>query len=159
MARAGQSLEDLESLIESKKAELEDLKKKHLITELEAVENEIAELSGKAATAKPRKAASKPAAPAAKPAAKTTDAPKRRGRPPGSGGGKRPKNAMSLKALCVDLLEKNKKGLTLEDIIEKTQEAGYKSSASNYKTVVYQTLYNADEIERDKATKLYVLSK
>ncbi|MEM7812159.1 MAG: hypothetical protein AAF532_11825 [Planctomycetota bacterium] len=163
MARtAEKSLEDLQTLIEAKKAELEDLKKSKLMTELKAVESEIAELTGKAATAKPKaaaKAAPKPAA--KKPAAKAApaEAPKRRGRPPGSGGGKRPKNTMSLKALCVELLTKNKKGLTLEDIITKTQESGYKSSASNFKTVVYQTLYNADEIVRDKATKLYVLSK
>lgn len=156
MAKDAQSIEDLQGLIEAKKAELEGLKKKKLITELAAVEKEIAELTGKAAPA-PRKVAK--AAKVETNGAAAPAAPKRRGRPPGSGGGKRPKNAMPLKALCIELLSKNKKGLTLEQIIEKAQESGYKSSATNFKTVVYQTLYNADEVERDKATKLYVLSK
>lgn len=71
----------------------------------------------------------------------------------------RAKNAVSLRSLIPQILRKNKKGLSLDDLVGKVQESGYESNSTNFKSVVYQSLYNRDDIVRDSKTGLYKLKK
>lgn len=70
---------------------------------------------------------------------------------------KRPKNAQSLRAYVTDVLTRNKKGLTLAELHEKIAETGYKSKARNFRNVLYQCLYNSDDVQLDKSTGRYGL--
>lgn len=69
----------------------------------------------------------------------------------------RPKNEKSLNIHIHETLKKHKKGLTLGEIAEVVQAAGYQSNAANFKNVLYQNLYNNDNIERDENTGKYSL--
>jgi hypothetical protein len=68
---------------------------------------------------------------------------------------KRPKNAQSLKAYVSDVLSRNKKGLTLAELHAKIEDTGYKSRARNFRNVLYQCLYNSNDVQLDKATGRY----
>jgi hypothetical protein len=93
----------------------------------------------------------------------------RRGRPPGSGKkgpgrprgsknrGARPKNERSLRDVISDLLSKSKKGLTLEELVPKVVEAGYKSNSKNFENMIYQNIYNSEGIVKDAETGCYSL--
>ena len=71
--------------------------------------------------------------------------------------GARPKNAKSLTQTVNDLLTKNKKGFTLDELSKKVLSTGYKTSSSNFKNVLYQCLYNSDVIGHDSRTGTYRL--
>jgi hypothetical protein len=77
--------------------------------------------------------------------------------PPGKGVS-RAKNERSLKEVVTELLGKNKQGLTLHDLAEKVLATGYKTTSTNFKNTLYQTLYHHDGIRLDKETGLYSLS-
>lgn len=81
---------------------------------------------------------------------------KRRGRPRknvadapkakklGAPAGKRPKNEVKLPALVVNILNDNKKGLELDEIVAQVLEAGYKTSSTQedgLSKIVYQTVH------------------
>jgi septal ring factor EnvC (AmiA/AmiB activator) len=70
---------------------------------------------------------------------------------------RRPKNERSLKEVVTELLGKNKKGLTLHDLSEAVLATGYKTTSTDFKNTLYQTLYHHDRIELDKETGLYSL--
>lgn len=70
---------------------------------------------------------------------------------------KRPKNTQSLRACVLDLLSRSKKGLTIAELHDRVQAAGYKSKSRNFRNVLYQCLYNADEVSQDKETGKYML--
>lgn len=69
--------------------------------------------------------------------------------------GKRAKNAASLRTVMLDVLAKNKKGLSLTDLAQQISDTGYKSNSRNFKNVVYQCLYNTENVVHDDATGLY----
>ena len=77
---------------------------------------------------------------------------RRRGKP-------RLKNKSPLRPVVLQVLGKNKKGLSLNDLADKILEAGYKSNSVNFKNVVYQCLYNTSEIEHDAVKGVYKLKK
>jgi len=79
-------------------------------------------------------------------------------RPPPGKGVSRAKNERSLKDVVTELLGKNKQGLTLHDLSEKVLATGYKTTSTNFKNTLYQTLYHHDGIRLDKETCLYSLS-
>lgn len=72
---------------------------------------------------------------------------------------RRPRNEKSLHSLVTELLTKNKKGYSLSALSEKVLESGYKTNSTNFKNVLYQCLYNADEIEHDPASGNYRLKQ
>jgi hypothetical protein len=72
---------------------------------------------------------------------------------PGTGGGVRPRNEMSL----VEALAKTLKGKTLSvtDAAEAVQTAGYKTSAANFRTIVNQALIKNTKIFKKVERGLY----
>jgi hypothetical protein len=62
----------------------------------------------------------------------------------GAPAGKRPKNEVKLPALVVNILNHNKKGLELDEVVAQVLEAGYKTSSTQedgLSKIVYQTLH------------------
>jgi hypothetical protein len=55
---------------------------------------------------------------------------------------RRPKNTKPLAEVVVDILKKQKAGLSLAQLAEKIQQSGYRSHSADFKNVVYQCLYN-----------------
>ena len=72
---------------------------------------------------------------------------------------RRVKNETSLRTVVLEILGKNKKGLTLADVADKVAETGYKSNSRNFRNVVYQCLYHTEAIVLDEATRCYKLKK
>jgi hypothetical protein len=58
----------------------------------------------------------------------------------GGGAGSRPRNEKSLVATLEEVLTGNPKGLSVGDIVEAVQNAGYKSSSPNFRGIINQTL-------------------
>lgn len=56
-------------------------------------------------------------------------------------------------------LEKNKKGLTLAELVSNVQESGYNSTSANFKIIVYQCVYHSTEFDHDPDTGLYRIKK
>jgi hypothetical protein len=76
-------------------------------------------------------------------------------RKPGRG---RVRNQPALKQVINDILQKSKKALSLDEIIEKVQATGYKSNSGNFRQVAYLNLFHMKkngEVEHDSASKLY----
>lgn len=72
--------------------------------------------------------------------------------------GGRGRNQPSLKKVVLDVLQKSKKPLSTDEIMERVQAAGYKSSSDEFRKVLYLNLFNlkkSGEISHDRATKLY----
>lgn len=132
------SLAELKALIAEQKSRLSDLKKQRtaLEKELSGVNAEIATLEGKK---------------------------RRRGRPAGSGTGKkrvrrrRSKNAKPLKDFITSVLTSNKKGLPLQGVHDKVLESGYKTTSKNFKNVLYQCLYHSKDFVHDDKAGVYKL--
>jgi hypothetical protein len=74
---------------------------------------------------------------------------------------RRPKNEQSLREVIVDVLGKSKNGLTFEQIVQASKQAGYKTSAKNFDNIVYQALHKLIKTEklvsRDKESKSYTM--
>jgi len=71
--------------------------------------------------------------------------------------GKRPKNTQSLGAVVNGILTETPKGLSLEDLVAAVISSGYKTKAKSFSNVVYQCVYNAKAIYRDKKSGTYRL--
>jgi hypothetical protein len=108
------TISDLEDLLRVRKGALPRLRKerKRLEKELAIVERQLSKLGGRG----------------------------RRGRPPGSGGGKRPRNKKSLVEVIHDVLTKAGEAMRVGDIHDAVKAAGYKSSSDNFRGIVNQTL-------------------
>ena len=121
----------LEKALESKRSKLHELtaKREKLQRMLAKTESQIASLAGRAAV-------------------EGTGVRRRR---------RRAKNAKSLRAYVLEILGRSKKGLTIAELDDRVQATGYKSKSRNFRNVLYQCLYNSDEIGQDKATGKYVL--
>jgi len=72
---------------------------------------------------------------------------------------RRPKNKQSLRAYVVEILSRSKKGFTIGELEERVLQTDYKSRSTNFKNVLYQTLYNTDEIVHEKESGRYSLKK
>ena len=135
MARAAGDLTvaELERLLDSKKSRLGTLTKKRdkLQKELVQVEKQIAELRGRTVATIGSKARNKPA--------------------------KRPDNVKPLSAFVIDILSKNKKGLTLKGLSEEVLASGYKTNSTNFRNVLYQCLYNSKRVRHDDQSQTYKL--
>lgn len=70
---------------------------------------------------------------------------------------RRTRNKMSLRKYVAAILTQYDDGLTLADLAEKVKKAGYVSHSRNFRNVLYQCLYNADDIEHRPETGTYVL--
>ncbi len=142
MAKASNmSLAELETMLKEQKSRLDTLKKKQgtLQKELDGVNQEIALLEGKSGRRRGRPAS----------AAKSGTTRKVRRR--------RAKNEKPLKAYVTDVLNSSKKGLTLQEVSDKVQEAGYKSKSKSFKNVLYQCLYHNKEFTHDSDAGIYKL--
>ncbi len=136
------TVSQLEKVLLAKKSKLEDLvgKRDKLRLELNSLDQQIRGLAG---TEEP-----------------SEEAPRRRGRPKGSLNkkgrrGPRVKGQKSLRKWIIEELEKNKKGMTLDDLITAVQSAGYRSKAVKFQNVVYQCLYH--HFKRDEESGLWVI--
>lgn len=126
------SVAQLERMLSERKNRLDGLhrKQERLRSELDKVEDEIAVLEGRRASSRfPRQPIN------------------------------RAKNDKPLHTHVLELLAKNKKGLTLSGLAEKVLEAGYKTTSTNFNNVLYQCLYNSDLIGHDAATGCYHLQE
>jgi hypothetical protein len=66
-------------------------------------------------------------------------------------------NSTSLRPLILQLLTQNRRGYSLRDLVDQVLRSGYVTQSSNFQTVVYQAIYNCDEIMFDQRTRLYRL--
>ncbi|HEX6985353.1 MAG TPA: hypothetical protein VF170_08245 [Planctomycetaceae bacterium] len=138
MARAESlSVAELEQMLESRRAELGKLmdQRDRLAAELAECDARINELSGGSTGGRRRRVA-------------------RRRKP----GRSRIRNQPALKTVITEVLQKSKKPMSLDDIIEKVLATGYKSTSENFRQVAYLNLFNMKkngEVEHDPATKLY----
>ena len=70
---------------------------------------------------------------------------------------RRPRNKKSLRGYVTEILSRSKKGRTLSELNDRVAKTDYKSRSANFKNVLYQTLYNTDEIVHDKESGRYSL--
>ncbi len=121
----------LEQLLNSRKSQLDTLLRKRakLTNELEEIDKKIDEMDG------------------------GTAGRRRRNLNP------RPRNPKSLHAVVLELLTRNKKGLTLAELAEKVLATGYKTHSTNFPNVLYQCLYNSDNFFHDEKTGTYKIGK
>ena len=144
------SVSQLEKVLLAKKSKLNDLvvKRDKLRLELATLDGQILGLKG---ADSPDEESGEEAAP------------RRRGRPKGSLNkkgrrGPRIKGQKSLRKWVLEELEKNKKGLTIDELITAVQTAGYRSKADKFKNVMYQCLFhNGKSFHKDAETGKYVL--
>jgi chromosome segregation ATPase len=123
------TLGELEQLLERKKRRLSTLHRKRdqIERRLQTVQAKISRIQGAPERARAVKSAS------------------------------RPKNERTLKDVVTELLGKSKKGLGLHELSEKVLATGYKTSSTNFKNTLYQTLYHHDRIQLNRDTGLYSL--
>ena len=139
------TVSQLEKVLQAKKSKLEDLvvKRDKLRLELNSLDEQIRGLAGSEEPGE-------------------EGAPRRRGRPKGSKNkgrrGPRTKGQKSLKTWVQEELEKNKKGLTIDEIIANVQAGGYRSKADKFKNVMYQCLFHSENFQRDPESKRWVLA-
>lgn len=121
---------DLEKALQAKRSRLDNLlaKRAKMRFELDGLEEQIQELAGKPLT--------------------DSDAP-RRGRAKRKMR-RRVRGQQSLKVWVTNELAKAKKGLTIDELIEKVQEAGYKSTSDKFKNVMYQCLFHGKQFQRNE---------
>lgn len=125
------SVAEIEAELAERRAELTALEKEReqLRSRLAVVDTQITQLRGKKSTTKVRKKPSR----------------------------RRPKNKQPLKAYLIEILSKNKKGLSMKDLIEKIGESDYKTTSANPRSVIYQCIWTQDEFVKDDKTNLYRL--
>ena len=138
----GYTVAQLEQMLSERREKLAELESRRdlLQAELTSVESQIAaEQSGSAPASVPRPAKIS-----------------RKAKPAGAG---RKRKQPSLKSLVLDILEKSKKGMTLSELSDKVLATGYSSNATNFKTVLYQSLYSLkqDSVDYDSESKVYRL--
>ena len=146
------TVSQLEKVLLAKKSKLEDLvvKRDKLRSELSSLDQQILGLAGSE-----EPGGEEPG----------EGGPRRRGRPKGSKNkgrrGPRVRGQKSLKVWVQEELQKNKKGLTLDELIAAVEAAGYKSKADKFKNVMYQCLFHGQKASlyhRDPESKRWVLS-
>ena len=71
---------------------------------------------------------------------------------------RRLKNGKSLRTHVLAILRKSKTGYSMAQLRNHILAAGYKSSSSNFRNVLYQCLYNTEGVTYDATTGCYKLS-
>lgn len=71
---------------------------------------------------------------------------------------RRAQNERSLREVVTDLLRENKRGLGLDELSKRVLATGYKTTSTNFKNTLYQTLYHNDRFQLDKESGLYRLA-
>ena len=132
------TVSQLEKVLLAKKSKLEDLvvKRDKLRLELSSLDEQIRGLAGSEVPGE--------------------EGPRRRGRPKGTGKGRRGpriKGQKSLKSHVIEELQKAKKGLTIDELITNVEATGYRSKADKFKNVMYQCLFHGENFQRDPDTK------
>jgi len=69
----------------------------------------------------------------------------------------RPKNEKSLRETILVVLGRSKHGYTLDDLADKVRATGYKSHSKDFRNVVYQCIYNCDDVAFDADAGKYRL--
>ena len=136
MSTTDLTVADLERALQAKRSKLDDLlaKRAKMRFELDGLEEQIIGLAGK----------------------ETSDAP-RRGRAKRKMR-RRVKGQESLKVWVTNELAKAKKGLTIDELIEKVQAAGYKSTSDKFKNVMYQCLFHGEQFQRNDAGRWVLIA-
>lgn len=134
------SVADLERMLEARRLELGELEKRRdqLAAELAECDARIVELNGDGTTGTRRR----------------TSRRRKVGR-------SRFRNQPSLKKVIVEVLQKSKKPLSVDDIVDKVLSTGYKSTADNFRQVTYLNLFNLKKegrVQHDSDSKLYSAS-
>lgn len=122
MARPAMSaftISKLESMLEQQRSKKKDLLRERakLQTQLEKLDRQIAGLDGGSGGGGGASAGSG-----------------------GGGSGSRPRNEKSLVATLEEVLAGNSKGMSVGDIVDAVEKAGYKSSSPNFRGIINQTL-------------------
>ena len=73
----------------------------------------------------------------------------------GSQTARKTRNKVSLRALVLNFLKKNKKGYSLAELTKLVLESGYRTTSTNFRNVLYQCLYNTVGIYHDDASGKY----
>lgn len=125
------SIADLERMLEQKRSQLQELlqKRDRLQRDLDELDAQIQD-------------------------AANVDAPLKRRRRKS-----RVRNGTPLRPLVLEILGKNKKGLSLPELAEKVTATGYQSASRNFQNVLYQCVYNSPQVVRDESSGLYRLQK
>lgn len=71
--------------------------------------------------------------------------------------GPRVKNEKPLWGYVEDILGRSKRGLTIDELEQKILASGYKTNSSNFRNVIYQCLYHAEQVSHDSTTGRYIL--
>lgn len=71
--------------------------------------------------------------------------------------GPRAKNEKPLWGYVEDILGRSKRGVTIEELEKKVLASGYKTNSNNFRNVIYQCLYHAEEVSHDSSTGRYIL--
>jgi hypothetical protein len=141
MARADSlSVAELEQMLEARRSELSELESRRnkLAAELEQCDARISELTGARGRGRGRKVKRR-----------------RPGRPGGGGGGRK---QPALKSVIVEVLQKSKKPLSVDEIVDRVLATGYRSKSDEFRKVAYLNLFHlktSGEVNHDPATKLY----
>ncbi len=147
--RKNLSVSDLEQLLEQRFTQLESLveKRKKLLADFAALNQEFEQLAGGAAGGAKGKSA-------AASAINATSKPKRKRR--------RARNSVSLASAVKEVLSKNKKGLSTADIEAAVLATGFKTTSKNFRPMIYQSLgklRDNKEVVYDQKAKIYKITK
>lgn len=136
MARSDSlSVAELEQMLDARRAELSELESRRntLAAELEECDARIGQLTG-ARGRRGRKVS--------------------RRRPGGGRGRKQP----ALKSVIVEVLQKSKKPLSVDEVVDRVLATGYKSNSDDFRKVAYLNLFHlktSGDIKHDPETKQY----
>jgi hypothetical protein len=131
------SVAELEQMLDARRAELSELEtlRNKLAADLEQCDARISQLTGGGRRGRRGRKVS-------------------RRRPGGGRGRKQP----PLKSVIVEVLQKSKKPLSVDDIVDRVLATGYKSNSDEFRKVAYLNLFHLKtngDIKHDPATKLY----
>ena len=129
---------DLEKALQAKRSKLDDLltKRAKMKFELDGLEEQIVSLAGPPPT--------------------DSDVPRSRAKRKMR---RRVKGQPSLKVWVTNELTKAKKGLTIDELIENVQKAGYKSTSDKFKNVMYQCLFHGEQFQRNDAGRWVIVAE
>jgi hypothetical protein len=154
------SVADLERILDERKSLVQELGKRReaLHQELAEIQEQLQSIGGEVVSGSSSSSSSRgtvkrgPGRPPGKGSGK-------RGRPRGSKNrGPRIKNERSLREVISEVLSKSKKGYTLDELVPKVVEAGYKTNSANFKNMIYQNIYNSEGINKDPETGAFSLA-
>lgn len=169
------SVAELEKMLDKRRTEVDKLRARRdsLIQQLEQLDGQISLLEGggtvgrakstpaaakratKKRTTRKKRATRGTATKATR--KKTAKKVKKKVRKKSAARGRRPKNSAPLGDFVLAALKDKKQGLSVKEIADAVQQAGYKTKSGKFRTVVYQYLYHSKKITRSDKTGNYVL--